>query len=270
MSKPFRVMLSFAVAVGLWLALVYVGRRLGQQDLAALLGVAPLTLYNKSQRWLAGRRGGSIFLPAPDGVRVEGFKTPWYELLGWATLTLTVGIQLTGFFAGLLFPFITGSTDVELSQLLATTATLNYICFPIFVFLSGRWIATQADRLPSLTIILAAVASQLVGALLTFAVLTKDQMEQLFGTEADVIGYAGALVMTLGFASVVGATAGLLGVWRGRKRRQAAYLAFVLNKVPPAARERIVRQAEEEVVAKVAESPANPEPSPAALSAIRA
>jgi hypothetical protein len=74
-------------------------------------------------------------------------------------------------------------------------------------------------------------------------------LELYLSAGKEMIGLTGGLrpwdLVTIvaglaGYGLIVGATFGLTGLWRGKRHRDAAYLAFTLSRVSPSSRSEIL------------------------------
>jgi hypothetical protein len=236
-KRNLATVLTIAALVGLSIVSVSAARNLGVFDAYQGLGLSWMAMFGPVRarllRWFT-RTPTSGDVAADDA-----FHSSWWVLLLSVTLVLLVVLQVLG--AAATFVYITaGGVEEHLIAALSVAAVVGY---PIAVYSAGRYMGVRARRLAWLAVIIAAVAAQVLGVVLGYLILGAEELAAVVGADLAI---ATAAVGPGLQGLVVGATAGILGVWRGRRSRNGTYLAYLLSRTAPAHRAQImdwVRQA---------------------------
>jgi len=193
----------------------------------------------------------------------------------WRPFLIFAGEQVASGLGGVIVAMASDSETNGMDAMRSVSVLITFTIVPLAVFLAGRWAGRQARSLAWLVVILASIIAQALGTLLTFLVLSGDelaaylQVEQVGGGDRLAV-VAGAMLLGL----IQGASVGLLGVWRGRRRVQEAFAVGIVRKTARADRDRLVTVIAQEA-AKLAGGPAplpplppTPAPTPRPMPAI--
>jgi hypothetical protein len=195
--------------------------------------------------WVASRFKSWRFKPGvtlqPQGiVRPEGYLLPALHVAVYGTLLFTAGSLLLSVLAGFSQGIFLAGTEIAQDQELFIQASVTALLFGqgIAAYLVGRWIGTRTAKRSLLAIILVI----LFGRMILFAI------DNLFLYELTIDFEVVAYFLLLSLPIWV---CGVLGCWRGVKAREAGYLWYLMDNLPPTTREPIESLIFEEVQARV-------------------
>lgn len=174
---------------------------------------------------------------------LAGFAIPSPLLLAYATTAL-LGVGLLATTVGVLAMMLPYGPEATFTPTLAIGVMLVAAPIELFGgFMVGRWIGTRCTRRPGLTVVLVAALASLalggLGALIEW--LAPAGSPPVLGQTHLQEGLIESLVAFCNLA-----LAGLLGSRRGRARRMAEYMSYLLSVLPPHTRGVLVELAYEE------------------------
>lgn len=229
---------AFVIVLGASSVVFLVLSTFGIQDKIA--GPISSTLFGAityvSQVLDKGKSGLALF---PAGVvDFSKFFIKFYLLIGYVSILLFSVMELSSAIGGL----VAAAFATELSNLhpilVGSSLGINFVS----VFLLGRWVGKRSSRLPFLVIIVSCVIAEAIGHASDFVMLPDDDYEQVVGLSKNLVNLS---LMILG-GSILFSVVGLIGCWRGRARRMAEYLNYLLKRIPSATRDTLVAIAYEE------------------------
>jgi hypothetical protein len=212
-------------------------------DVKSALAIAALPLSSISSVHQTLEKGTLKlnFRALPKGVvNLQGFALPWYQMLVYGALIFVPLKELGGFVGGLTAGMAAISESGALIWIVAVIANLVTIAG---MYLIGSWIGARCNKYGWLIGIAVPFFGQIVAEAADFILLSDAQFHELFG-EPKTFGLFAVGVIT---GSLLVAVFALLGVWRGRRARLSAYLAYLLGNLPAETRDTIVNLAYEEV-----------------------
>jgi hypothetical protein len=182
----------------------------------------------------------------------KGFAISWPILALYGMVVVWAIMEASSAFAAILGGFIagyvSGITKIEdLAGKLPTVMAIMglYISIPIRLvggYLLGRWIGTRCARYGILALLLSVALGAIASMTGAYFVTSADTFKDVFGAQNE-----------LGFMALAGATSfcyifasGLLGYWRGRRRKLSRYMLYLLSVLPNDVRSVLVDLAFEE------------------------
>ena len=189
----------------------------------------------------------------------RGFQIAWPLMVVYGTVVVFCLAQASSGIGGIIVAAVGGSFEGEKAKdARIGMGLLNAIILTYGAYLVGRWIGTRASRLGIVTILLIGPLTAVIwiGADVLFFAPGKKYTD-LFGLEG--LTFFGILTRFT-FISLFIVVPGLIGYWRGQRRRLSKYLDYLLNVLPPQDRDTVVELAYGEAQ-KVAAAVGNVRPS---------
>lgn len=214
------ISLTALVVLGSTLVIGKVIQAAGLGELGQPLAGAPLAGSTLIYQLLA-RRGSAGGLTPAGVVPFSGYEVRSLVMAVLGAFVI-VGTAQLGSFVGAV---LTGTIEGGLG---ASIATAILVAFAI-----GRWIGLKAASNAYATLLVTVVVARIVGSLVDWALLTDELRAQFGMTDPLYLAY-------LAIGAVVWAIPGLLGVAVGRRGREAGYLAYLLTRVQPGARQSVM------------------------------
>jgi hypothetical protein len=156
----------------------------------------------------------------------DGFGLSPQKLILNGTLILFAAMNLSAALVGV--AKAGAALDFKTIALVATI-----VVYPT-IFLVGRWVGRRSVSKGLLAIFLICVFARLASSLLDLTLMSTKELTSYTGMSVWQ-----QIVLGVAFLFAVGC----LGYWRGRRQRLAAYLTYLLGRVPTDRREAIVKLA---------------------------
>jgi hypothetical protein len=156
----------------------------------------------------------------------DGFGLSPQKLILNGTLILFAAMNLSAALVGV----AKGGAALDFKTI-ALVATI--VVYPT-IFLVGRWVGRRSVSKGLLAIFLICVFARLASSLLDLTLMSTKELTSYTGMSVWQ-----QIVLGVAFLFAVGC----LGYWRGRRQRLAAYLTYLLGRVPTDRREAIVKLA---------------------------
>ncbi|MFI4988556.1 MAG: hypothetical protein ACHQF3_14055 [Alphaproteobacteria bacterium] len=115
-------------------------------------------------------------------------------------------------------------------------------------YVLGRWIGARCSRYGIATVILVAALGVAISRAFDFALVPSVDFEAIFGQPKSAVEFL--FLISAGF--LIYSICGLIGYWRGRQRRLARYLRYLLSILPVDTRDVLVNMAYEEAQRTIA------------------
>ncbi len=172
-------------------------------------------------------------------VTFDSFALPNYVLVVYGTFVAFAVSQVIGGFS------------VAIAESAATfegmaTPVAGLLSAPLqmfIVFAMGRWIGVRSGRLGVLIVLTVFVLSVSAEHILRLAYMDDRAFATAFGVDRTSM----IMLAQWGGGVVLWTIFGLLGFWRGRRRRLSQYADYLLRKLPPATRDTVLLLLREEV-----------------------
>jgi hypothetical protein len=182
----------------------------------------------------------------------EGFAISWPILVLCGVVVVWAIMEASAYLASSLVTLIaasfTGVTKTEdLTGKLPTVIGIMGLSNSVPIrlvggYLLGRWIGTRCARYGILALLLSVALGAIASMTGAYFVTSADTFKDVFGAQNE-----------LGFMALAGATSfcyifasGLLGYWRGRRRKLSRYMLYLLSVLPNDVRSVLVDLAFEE------------------------
>jgi hypothetical protein len=205
------------------------------------LASLPVGGFSKVHQVLEQGRLKASFRGLPKGVvSLQGFALPWYQMLIYGALIFVPLKELGGYIGGQVARIGGVSEPGAFIWIVAVIA--NLILFS-GMYLVGTWIGARANKYGWLLGIAVPLVGQIIAGAADFILISDEQFPVIFG-QPKTIGFFAMAVIE---GALLAAIFCLLGVWRGRRARLSAYLAYLLGNLPADTRDTIVNLAYEEV-----------------------
>ena len=168
----------------------------------------------------------------------EGFAISWPILVLCGVVVVWAIMEASAYLASSLVTLIaasfTGVTKTEdLTGKLPTVIGIMGLSNSVPIrlvggYLLGRWIGTRCARYGILALLLSVALGAIASMTGAYFVTSADTFKDVFGAQNE-----------LGFMALAGATSfcyifasGLLGYWRGRRRKLSRYILYLLSVLP--------------------------------------
>jgi hypothetical protein len=147
-------------------------------------------------------------------------------------MTLFGVMELASGYAGMTVALIGGSDELLVSKMAPITIPVVVVAN----YLVGRMIGTRCASHGLATIVIVGLAGSGITRLFDFSIVSGTELRTVLGEPASMEVF---LVAWLGGA-VLFWLPGFLGYWRGRRRRLARYLSYLVGVLPKGTRETLV------------------------------
>jgi hypothetical protein len=192
----------------------------------AIVGGIPYIRESLDKEPLSGkRRTGRTVLS------FEGFGLAPGRLILYGTLIVFAAMNLSSALGGIM---ASGSKLSFETGGVAIIKTLGIAVVYPAMFLVGRWVGRRSKSKGIAAIFLISIFARVSVSLIDVAMITPERRITLIGMP---------IWQQILFGVVVFFLIGCWGYWRGRRQRLAAYLTYLLRRVPIATREAIVELA---------------------------
>lgn len=224
LSIAFLVALVGIAAVFLVLSLAGVDKSVAGPIATAIMGGIPYIRESleKRERLEAGNGAGSRILS------LEGFGIPPARVVLYGTLILAAVMLVSSAFAGII------ATASRVGTMEGNRTLVGAFALALVLpaqFLIGRWVGRRGAGRGILAVILVAAFGRLLIIVFDRAFMTSDEIAEFVGAGTATQLMAGVVLLS---------AIGLLGYWRGRRQRLAAYLSYLLKDVSEETRNAIV------------------------------
>jgi hypothetical protein len=219
------LVVSMAMGTILFIAVLLAGG-VAHVEVAGAIGAMPLVavphIYDTLERVEARKSvtsGHKIMIPT-----FEGFSVSWPIMVVAGTIVVIVITQFTGAIAG-------GIADACGARTPSVIGTVGLVSIPFQLavgYVLGNWIGARSARNGIGAVVFVAALGPTGTKLFDYMVVSADEWRELYGydkTPAVLIGH-----ILLLFA--MWAIPGLLGFWRGRKKRISKYMLYLLSLLP--------------------------------------
>lgn len=159
-----------------------------------------------------------------------GFGLPPQRLILNGTLILFGAMMLSSAFAGM----VAGASGLEFEKAAGMIYAVTAVVVAPTIFLVGRWVGRRSVSKGIAVILLICVIARTTVTLIDLTLLSSQEFVATYEGKAFWQLLAGVAFL---FA------VGCWGYWRGRRQRLAAYLTYLLGRVPTDKRETIVKLA---------------------------
>lgn len=168
-----------------------------------------------------------------------------------ATIAFVGVVVATNFLAGVWVAIFAGPSGAPFGMIIATCIPINAAA----AFLVGSWLGARCESNGIGACFAVAAASSLTVRIADFMVIYFGDVLVPFTVTADtfIAQFLGGFVIFSVFL--------LLGYWRGRRNRQARYLAYLLGVLPENTRELLIALAHDEAQSLSANRAASRPPS---------
>jgi hypothetical protein len=178
-----------------------------------------------------------------DIVQPQLFYLPWHNMIIYSGMLFAAAINLGSFIGGL----VVGISDPSLSEGLSAVYISGYGAGLLGAFAIGSWIGRRCDRYGVIVVL----ASVCLGILLTsfidfIYISTADSLPEPFRERVSNALDPTVMLSSFLLHIIVFSSAMLFGYWWGKRRRQAAYVAFLLSRLPAEAQNVLADLAYEE------------------------
>lgn len=191
-----------------------------------------------SQKLDGGRSVKGLTLLPPGVVDYSMFAIAYYLMFFYVMILLLATVEFFSFLGGL----IAGMFGMDLQHVMPVLLVCDLITYTAGPFLLGKWVGTRSSARPYLVTAAAAVSAAVIGHLIDFELLTADSYSQIYGfTKTETAFWTGSA-----FSAVIFVGFGMLGCWRGRRRKMSAYFSYLLTRIPEGTRETMVSIAYDE------------------------
>lgn len=218
--------------------LVYLGLNLLKFEKELLLGLASIPfvalhhIYEALERSQAKRQ----IIKSPENLpTLEGFAMPWYLLTIYGALMI-VGITQGAGGIGAILAHAYAKPGMPSSKMAFDAAfpletVMAIAAFPFTVvgcFFVGRWIGVRSRTHGFLSVCVTTALGLGLAHLLDFALLSDNDIQGSYSTGKSLALF---LWLTAG-GTVLLTPIGLIGLWRGRKKRLTKYAAYLFSLLP--------------------------------------
>jgi len=181
---------------------------------------------------------------------IEGFSISFPAVVAIGAIIGVAILNLGSFFGGMLVGAVrqlaTSETmdAAEKGRLFPIVGLANLPFLIIGSYLLGKWVSWRCGKWGIAAVVLIAFLIAALNRTIDAFTLTSDEWQALFHqSEKNFLGMAIAIIPQ--FAMIV--IPGLLGYWRGRRRRMTKYMDYLLSALPEETRNSIVDLAFDEV-----------------------
>jgi hypothetical protein len=194
---------------------------------------AELLEQQEAKRSLAsGQQGAAV--PSLDG-----FSISWPLMAAYGTIILIAVTEIVSLLTGAVAGY-SGLTPTGALTALVLVGLLVQLMAGYFV---GRWIGARNRSHGLVALSVAALLTPIIERIVEEHFLSADRFRALFGVERGLP----VLAVSIAFAFALLFLPGLLGYWRGGKRRLTKYLQFLIAILPADTQAALVDLASQEV-----------------------
>jgi hypothetical protein len=228
--------IAFLAIAGAFSGLVYLGldADAAAQVATAIIGSVPYIREFLERTFPIQRKSNSASVEPLDN-----FGLPPQRMILYGTLLIVGAMELGSGLGGLSADVLGETRDRQRLHIMAIVSSL--IQFPI-IFSVGRWVGRRITSYGIAVIFIISLLARLGTTLLDAGMLTPAGMTALLGIDVTLA----TLSVFVAGGTVVFFLVALIGYWRGRRQRLAAYLSYLLRSVPEDTRKAIVDLAFEE------------------------
>ncbi len=181
-------------------------------------------------------------LAKPDGqsdliVTLSGYGLPMTRLILYGWLFMLASLEFASTVGGV----IAGLGEIKTEYLMITIVLVTSITAWPAIFFVGRWIGKRCISHGILTVVITAFIARLSGSLVDIIIMPTASYEEFFGKLS-----LGKFSLHIIAGTILFSIFALIGYWRGRHQRLAAYLHYLMKQVSPNDREAIVELVYEE------------------------
>jgi hypothetical protein len=187
------------------------------------------------KRLAAGRRK-----PVYD---FRGFQIAWPLMVVYGTVALSLVGQTAAGIAGLILASVMSFEGENAPKAAMATGVFGIIATIFGAYLVGRWIGARTSRLGIVAMLLIAPLTAVAGVELDVLLMPDEVYRGTFGSEG--LAFFGILMRITKTAFII-VVPGLIGYWRGQRRRLSKYLDYLLSVLPQQTRDTVVDLAFEE------------------------
>jgi hypothetical protein len=234
------LIIAFSLAIGavigsvLLLTAVGVPKEIAGPISTAIMGSVPFIRDNLERR----KKLAKSDRQKDQIVSIKGYGLPMTRLILYGWLFMFAGMGFGSAVGGV----IGGITDNEIVSPFIPGKIVAVVTICPVVFLIGRWIGKRYISHGVLTVIVTASITHFSMSIIDIIFVSKPLYEALFDIEKSIESFILILIRGTIFLSTIG----LIGFWRGRQQRLAAYLDYLMRQVSQNARKAIVELAYEE------------------------
>lgn len=224
---------------------------------AGLPLVALPKVYEEMER-RRSQRDNSEGTSSTAGIRsFDRFSISWPLVVLYSTAAMFGLFNIISFFAGIILGIMSNLGQFDLTKMQITAPGL--IAFPVMtiaVYCIGRWIGSRCSKNGALALISTVLLCIFMLKATDYLFSDRETLMQLYGTERELSSFANKVLMPGLSAFLIFSGIGLVGYWRGKRRRLTEYMRYLLNVLPQHTRETLVNLAFEE--AQMLASPHRP------------
>jgi hypothetical protein len=220
--------LAFVISVLLSAAIYFIGHALINDDklVDAALSIPFVGLkefaeliekYDAKRDLASGKQSAAI-------ASFVGFSISWPLMAAYSTITFVAVLEISTLLTGA----IAANSGLNRTEALTVLVLVGLLIQLLAGYFVGRWIGARSRSHGLIALSAAALLSPIIERTIESYYLPADQFRTLFGVERGLPVLAASVA--LGFALLV--LPGLLGYWRGKKRRLTKYLQFLLAILP--------------------------------------
>jgi len=164
-------------------------------------------------------------------VSFDGFGLPPQRLILNGTLILFAAMNISSVFGGV----VAGGSGLEFEKAAVMVHAVSAVVVFPTIFMVGRWVGRRSISNGIGVIFLICVIARTTATLIDLALLSTQEFAATYEdmTFWHQVGVGVAFLFAFG----------CWGYWRGRRQRLAAYLTYLLGRVPTGTREAIVKLA---------------------------
>lgn len=256
------LVIALAFATGLYLVVAFILKGASALEISAL----PLSGVPHIADLLERRQAKKSLAPGHETAipSLQGYAISWHFMALYGAIILfavtQIGSGLGGLIAGAALPFSETMSE-SAAAIILITSSIVAITGAYFL---GRWIGTRSGSFGILAVVVMVALASFVSRALDYMFLSPEEFELIFGFEVSPLEIAIQYLIGVAILSAVG----LIGYWRGRRRRLSKYLNYLFGILPQDTRQILVGLAFDEAQAVGAgRRTAHPEALPAAAAA---